>query len=1090
MAAKDLAVWRVQMFNGLRVQQGARSVDHFDTRRAASLLAYFAFYPHRAHPREELAEMLWPDEDMDVTRLRLRQVLNTIRRALDSPDGAKDGLLLSDRTFARVNAEHLTTDVREFESLRKSASQTEDIFLRVDKLQQAVALYQGDLLPGFYEDWVEQERRRLQEAYRETLLRLAASQGESGDLQGGLESARKIIAVHTLDEEANQVYIRLCAQAGRPAEALRQYQTLEQALWKELRTLPSLELQALTSQIRGAGIAPALPAQKLSALPAANPPVLPRSMPAAPSSASTEEEIMEAAAPSIAVAPPVATALTPFFGRQQEIKELTVLLRPPQSAPATGPSTHVSRLVTLVGQGGSGKTRLAQEVARELQSAYAQRVWFVSLADIQDGARIPEKIAEAIYPDSAPDARALERVVEELNRQPTLLALDNFEQVTATGTNVIQELLERAGSLRCLVTSRQTLNLAGERRFDVPPLPTPEPVAEWAREGEQGTDETREEWEQVAQTPSVQLFTDRARNVLPQFEITPQNADCIAQICRYVEGVPLSLELAAAWMAVLEPAQLLQRLQDRFTLLVNQQDSAPSRHRSLYATVEWSYEQLAPPAQCLFANLSVFRNGWTLEAAEAVGEEPQTFAYLTQLLRHSLISREGGAGGGRFRMLETLRDFVGSRLEEARRERLRERHAAYYLELAERASEHLTGSEQAQWLERLQEENDNLRAALDWCVEAADRQSPTAIASGLRFVTALWRFWEVRCSYGDAEHWIEKILASSLQADPVLRARTLESAGNFALNARAHAQAQSRVEASVRLYQDTGEMRGLGSALSVLGAILRDQGDVNAAKPMFAESLRIMRETRNTFGIARALGGLGIIAALENDAVEAHSLLEQSAAMYRICGHRKGIAWCYYERGLVAGRQGDNDLSLTLFLEGLPVSRLLRDGVGIGFACFNIGAAYQQRGEYARAGEAAREALQAARRGGLIAREVVNLMWLGDLACDQDEWARGERYFKAALTRAIQRQFHPGTLALLERLAILACKLDKRERAVCLISAAQSLPNMERLDHPNPPRFLSGELGAGLRQVSALPEFAHVRARADAVTGTSLRTCA
>jgi predicted ATPase len=355
------------------------------------------------------------------------------------------------------------------------------------------------------------------------------------------------------------------------------------------------------------------------------------------------------------------------------------------------------RLVTLTGSGGSGKTRLAVEVARGLVEEFQGAVWFVSLADLSDARLIVESVRDALRLPRSPSMDPLEQVVAALGRQPALLLLDNFEHLLIHGAALVRDLLERVETLTVLVTSRQRLDLAGERELVVLPLPIPRAA---------------DSVEELIRCESVQIFTDRAQAVRSEFEVTSANARAVAELCRRLEGIPLAVELAAARAQVLTPAQMLAQIADRFDLLVSRERDVPTRHRTLRAALDWSYQLLSPELQRLFARLSVFRGGWTAEATEAVCEEPKALDYLEVLRECSLVVAEEQTQEMRFHMLETLREYAREQLSPEERVVLEQRHAAHFLALAEQAMPELLGPKQGIWLARLEQEHDNLRSAL------------------------------------------------------------------------------------------------------------------------------------------------------------------------------------------------------------------------------------------------------------------------------------------------------------------------------------------------------------------------------------------
>ena len=594
------APWRIRLLGALRVEAGETTISRFATSRVAVLLARLAFYPQRAHSREELADLLWPEADLGAGRLNLRVAIASLRRQLEPPPISPGSILVADRSFIGLNPDAFRCDVVEFEAAWAKASRAASPLSKRDALAGAAALYGGDLLPGFYDDWIAEERERLDALHEE-----------------------------------------LCAQQGELAARI----------------------------------------------------------PTGQSSIMATESAVESAAPSPRLlCPPRLLRLpiqfTRFFGREQDCTHISDLLE-----------MLDTRLVTLTGTGGVGKTRLALETAHQITERTASRfagpVCFIPLADLSDARLIPAAIADALALARADDVEPLDQVVAALSElRPTLLVLDNFEHLVERGAPLVLSLLTRLPSLTCLVTSRRRLLLPGEREYPVSPLSVP-PL---------GLPDAPETPDQVT---SVQLFVDRAQAARPDFQLTRGNAAAVAALCRNLEGIPLAIELVAARAMALSPAQMNERLAQRFEVPSSRGGDEEDHYRSLWAALAWSYELLSPSLQRFFRGLSIFQGGCTVEAAQAVCTEPRALEFLTQLRERSLVMVDHDGGAPQFRLLETLREFAGEQLSEGERAGLRARHGDYFMAQAEASQADLCGPEQAHWLERLEADNDNLRAALD-----------------------------------------------------------------------------------------------------------------------------------------------------------------------------------------------------------------------------------------------------------------------------------------------------------------------------------------------------------------------------------------
>ena len=679
--------------------------------------------------------------------------------------------------------------------------------------------------------------------------------------------------------------------------------------------------------------------------------------------------------------PPLATpgvsgtlppTFTRFFGRDTERARLAALLRAPFTDPAA------PRLVTLTGPGGTGKTRLSLETGRGLLDHFRGAVFFVPLADIRDGRLVIEAVRDVLALSRAAQTGGplIVQVASALRDQPAaLLILDNFEQLLREAdphvddaVQTVRGLLEAVPGLVVLVSSRQRLGISGEQEFLVAPLPTPAAA---------------QTIEEVAVVSSVQLFVDRAQAVQPDFQITPGNARAVAELCERLEGLPLALELAGARAQALSPAQMLAHLSRRFDFLVSRKRDAILRHRTIRAAVDWSYQLLSPELQDFFAQLSVFRNGATLEAVEAVTREPLALDYLAQLTDNSLARAEQTGAGGetRFSMLETLRQFADERLSEPQqRADLARRHAAYFLNLAERARPALTGPDQAVWLDRLEADHDNLRVLLD--AGAGD------VETALRAAGAVWRFWWVRGYLSEGRERLavlldlpasrarELVLARAhacvaagalarMQADYApARAYLLEgsalfraagdddgialseiSLGNVAYALADYDQARACYEISLALRRARGERGFVATALSNLGNVFLMQGDYDQAAALARESLALRRELGDAISIAQSLNNAGLIARYKNDPARARPLLNESLHRFETLGDRAGAAAVHDNLGEVAFDQDDVETARAHFAQSLAAYRVLDDKAGVAKSLCALGLVAARTGE-------------------------------------------------------------------------------------------------------------------------------------------------
>jgi predicted ATPase len=631
-------------------------------------------------------------------------------------------------------------------------------------------------------------------------------------------------------------------------------------------------------------------------------------------------------------------AMTPLVDREQE-------------AEATGDLVlrEGVRTVTFTGPGGVGKSRLALEVAGRLAPSFADGVRFIELAPVRRADLVAAAIAAGLGLTTS-GGPLIADVKAYLRPRRLVLLLDNFEQVTDAAP-LVADLLAAAAGLVVLVTSRAVLRLRGEHELPVAPLPTPPADAV---DGPQVAD--------LQRYPSVRLFVERAHAAAPGFELTSENADAVAEICRRLDGLPLAIELAAARVRLLPPRALLARLDDRMSLLTGGARDLPERQRTLRNTLDWSFALLSPAEQALFSRLAVFPGTFDLEAAEAIGDADGSapasqdqaagiLDTLSSLVDASLVRQGDRAGQARFSLLGTIRDYAAERLHERGQwQEAHDRHAAHFLALGESARDGLEGPGQVAWLDRLEVEHDNLGAAISWFLD----QDQAALAHQLGAVT--WRFWWFRGHAEEFAGYGEAIVANAEKLPP-------------------------------------GQ---LSYAQNGLGLMLIASGDPERAQVLFEQALALCRRLGDKLGIAISAGSLGHLATLRREYGKATQLLAESLALHQELGNNVSVSLVYNFLGQIPLSQDDSDAAARLFSQGLAAARRVPDRFPLLISLYDLALSSQARQDLAAAAELLREGLSVADDAGDESTAGYYLRRLAALARQREDPERAVRLFAAA----------------------------------------------------------------------------------------------
>jgi non-specific serine/threonine protein kinase len=894
---------RFQVWRGESVLQPRDWID----RKVPALFKLLVSERGRVYSQDELLELLWPEMSPEQGIKNLRVRVSQLRNLLGPKrkHGKNSGYILTTKEGYCFNAQAACGLDTEAMRQHVQAAQASEAAGRwpeaLENYQQAVTLYRGDYLAEDpYEEWTLVPRERWRELYLLALSHLAECEARLGQYSRAIQHCRRLLELAPCRESFSRQKMLYHHLIGERSEALQTYHACVQRLKDELEVEPSPETRELHRQI-------------------------------------LEDRVVKAGYPPLTgpARHNLPALLTSFIGRKQEISAIKQMLKK-------------TRLLTLTGVGGCGKTRLALQVAAQLLDQYPEGIWLVELAALSEPMLVAQATAAPLGLREEPQRPLLTTLTDYLKAKKLLLILDNCEHLLAACVELVGALLRNCPHLQILATSREGLGIAGERSWPVGFLSLPDlqrlPSLACLKKYE-----------------AIQLFSERATAALPNFQMTHQNAPAVAQICHQLDGMPLAIELAATLTKALSAEQIAQRLSDRFRPVTDDHRTDLPHQQTLRATFDWSYDLLLKQEQMLFRCLSVFAGGFSLQAAEAVCvgegiEGAEVTKLLVRLTGKSLVTVEAKDGETRYRILETLRQYGHDKLKESgETDYWRRRHLDFFLKLVEEAEPELLGSEQGAWLRRLEPDRDNLRAALESSLKGNNADA------ALRMAGALWLFWYMRGYWSEGREILDQALATSLESSAEARARALTGAGVLTWQQGDPRKAATLLEESIALWRQAGHQQGLAFSLAALGVMIGAQGERQRASELCEEGLALFRESGDHPGIAFALHNLGLVAKDHGSYERAAALLKESLALFRTLRIQWGIADSLLELGVLRRRQGDSERSAKLLAESLARFQELGEQRGTAYSLEGLaGVAYatKQRERAARlwgAAEALRE---------------------------------------------------------------------------------------------------------------------------------------
>lgn len=872
---------------------------HFRSDKVRALLAYLAVEAARPHTRASLCGMLWPNQSDAAALHNLSQTLLRLREALGDTRISAAFLNVSRPAIQWSRASESELDVSAFVRLASSS--------QIGDLEQAAALYQGEFLAGFalpgcpaFEEWQLLTRERMAQLAVTVLGTLGDLQLTAGRYGEAELHARRSIALDPWREAGHRQLMRALAGQGNRAAAMAAYDHCRQLLRDSLGVEPDAEAQALYQQIRTEMSGRHAPGETVgeAASPSAH---LPGSRMSMEEPLAQPEPWPAQVAESQVAGGNLPALLTPLIGRERDLMALTALLQ-----------RRDVRLVTLIGLGGMGKTRLALALAEARRHAYADGVAVAALARLNDPTALPTAITQALGL-TLQSEHALTALVDWLRERELLLVLDNFEHLLG-GAKLLATLLQAAPRLTIVVTSREPLNLLGEHTYLVGGLAYLPKASEVTN----------------IDMPAVRLFAACATRRWPDFALDARNLPAVLRICRLVQGMPLGIELAAAWVESLSPDEIATEIAQSQTFLTGEWQNLPERQRSLHTIFEMTWQRMSEDEREACAQLALFRGGFTREAARAVtGAMART---LNRLVQKSLLRVSQPLDGGRrYELHELLRQFAETQLAATldQGEGARRRYAAYFTAFAEEAELHLEAADQVEWLDRLEAEHDNLRAVLGRAVSSGDT------IAGLKLAGALGGFWWPRGYLGEGRRWLDVLLAvpalgvtRGLTAAEVpeavkpIVAKALACAGELAYGQGSHAPATELLQRSLEYYRQIADRRGQARVLRGLGNVLVVGGDEERASELRAESLALYQAVGDQLGVAWMLLEIGRSAC---EPARQVALLEESLALARAGGYPRTIATALGNLGKLARDRGEHKLAEQHLREVLRIGYELRD---------------------------------------------------------------------------------------------------------------------------------------------------------------------
>lgn len=956
---------RVRLLGGFDVEVDGRPIPSsaWRLRKASELVRVLCVSPrHRLH-REQLIDQLWPDRPPDAALNNLHQAIHVARSALGSNEDAAHSLLvLRDGYLTLCPNGDLWTDIEAFDRAVRGAGSTSSLAT----LNEARELYRGEPLPDDrYAEWAVGPRETLTQDYLSLLTRIAELEERDGRWDAAIDCVRKILDLEPMDEAAHRSLMRLYAIGGRRQLALRQFEWLRTSLARELGVEPSHESVdlyrgILEGRVHAQAQSGANPASSAGSGPAADEAGGP------PATSGSGRQVARRAVSRSSHNLPV--QLSSFIGREREVRLIEQLL-------------DGTRALTLTGPGGAGKTRLGIEAGATLIGSHRDGVWLVELAAVSDPALVIEAIADVFDVRQQQTDPYVDQVINFLADRQVLLVLDNCEHLVDACAVVAQTLLSACPDLKVMATSRQPLRIPGEVVFRVPSLPVPDPLSVPTPDDVESID-------------SVRLFVERAQAALPKFALTTENAPAVARLCHHLDGLPLAIELAASRVAVLPVTAILERLNDRFSLLVGGSRTALSRQRTLKATLDWSYNLLTEPQRRLLRLLSVFVGGAPLDGVEFVWSATSTdtedaVGLLGDLVDHSLVALDVAATEPRYLLLETVREYGHERLIEfGESGRIETAHATWALRIAELAQAAFPAPDWQTPLARLEGEHDNVRAALDRSLSAEPDRA-------LALAAELWEFWLWHGYLAEGRRWLGRALERSTEPTRA-RGRALVGLAALIIRSGETELGARRAQDALTVYRALRDDRGVCRAMQLLATAAWSADHLGGAERHYRESLELARSAGYLPGQAAALYGLAAVSWYSGERASTAALINESLDLF-LAADEAELAPTMLDIGEILVPQPETGSVRMTFQETFVPFQGIACGVAVGYALANRGMVSRLAGDLDGARRDMGAALERFRAIGDQRAIAHGLASLGNLATAAGDYARARELLEECL---------------------------------------------------------------------------------------------